>query len=371
MYGDYLKSVLAETVSECGSQHDIRFHDEEVVDVRIKGSAVQVIGSRGTVVTSDQTVLALGNFPPGDPLRDHQTLRKSPRYARNPWEADVLPRLLASKSCLLIGSGLSMLDIALVLKTNGYVGTVHVVSRRGLLPAVHQPAGSVPDITEVLNASGMRQTVAAVRRCVADNDGDWRAVIDAMRPTSSHRWKSLSAREKRQFLRHVRPYWEIHRHRTASQIRDVFDGMIASGQVLMRKGRIDAAEDLGTGVLVSLQDNGRRSRIFVDCVVNCTGPECNFRNIGTPLVDSLLHQGLATTDVIGFGLAATSDGALIDSTGAQSSQLFTIGPPMKGQLWETTAVPELRAQARQLARRLLGESEAPNAEGSQISASRS
>ncbi|HWY24061.1 MAG TPA: hypothetical protein VNX47_04035, partial [Nevskia sp.] len=58
-------------------------------------------------------------------------------------------------------------------------------------------------------------------------------------------------------------------------------------------------------------------------------------------------------DALGLGLLTDAQGALLDRDGQASTWLYTLGPARKGQLWETTAVPEIRVQAQALARRLL------------------
>jgi uncharacterized NAD(P)/FAD-binding protein YdhS len=358
VYGNYLLELLEDTVERSAHRHHVQFHNEEAVTMGKgrHGHALRVQGVRGTTVDADRVVLAVGNFPPGDIIPDGDVLCASGRYHRDPWHSDVLPRLLASRSCLLVGSGLTMLDVVAALDHRGYTGTIHVVSRRGLKPLQHTRTSLHVNIGDILAADGLRAMVAAVRGTFRryDDPAAWRAIVDAMRPHNVNLWSALSMRDKRKFLRHVRPYWEIHRHRCAPFAHHVFSGRLANNALVMHRARVQSAHTLGQDeVAITLRRRDGTTTIRVDHVVNCAGPDCDYRRLDSPLIRNLLDQGLARTDATGLGLAAAASGALVESNGAVSSSTFTLGPPMKGAMWETTAVPELRLQAEKLSRTLL------------------
>jgi uncharacterized NAD(P)/FAD-binding protein YdhS len=189
----------------------------------------------------------------------------------------------------------------------------------------------------------------------AEQGIDWRSVVDSLRPVTPQIWQSLPVSEQRRFLRHVRPYWDIHRHRLAPEIADIFADMEAEGQIRFHTGRIMCyAEDRNLGEIV-YQERGTSTekRLHAHRVINCTGSETDCRRIDDSLIVSLFAQGLAHPDALFLGLDVDAHGALIDYEGKPSRSLFTIGPTRKGQLWETTAVPEIRQQAEQLAAHLV------------------
>jgi uncharacterized NAD(P)/FAD-binding protein YdhS len=64
---------------------------------------------------------------------------------------------------------------------------------------------------------------------------------------------------------------------------------------------------------------------------------------------------------LGLGLDHDSRGVLLDSAGAPSTLLSTIGPMRKGRLWETTAMPEIRGQALELADQITSSMETSSA----------
>jgi uncharacterized NAD(P)/FAD-binding protein YdhS len=361
VYGNYLLELLEDTVERSAHRHHVQFHNEEAVTIGKgrHGHALRVQGVRGTTVDADRVVLAVGNFPPGDIIPDGDVLCASGRYHRDPWHSDVLPRLLASRSCLLVGSGLTMLDVVAALDHRGYTGTIHVVSRRGLKPLPHVRTSVKPDVSNILAADGLGTIVTAVRRTVRSHDDPnaWHAVIDAMRPYNAQLWSRLSLRDKRRFLRHVRPYWETHRHRCAPPIHQIFASMRVCNAVVLHRARVQRAYVAGQDeIAISLGQRVEATTIRVNHVVNCAGPDCNYRQLDSALIRDLLDQGLAKADATGLGLATATSGRLVSADGTVSDSIYTLGPPLKGAMWETTAVPELRVQAAKLARTLLGAS---------------
>jgi uncharacterized NAD(P)/FAD-binding protein YdhS len=153
----------------------------------------------------------------------------------------------------------------------------------------------------------------------------------------------------------VRPYWEVHRHRIAPEIGDTITQLVDTGKATVHAGRLTACRELSDCVEVSWRERRTQAQqsLRVDRVINCTGPEADCRRINDPLIRSLLAQGLARPDQLSLGLDVDSTGALIDFSGSPSSFLYAIGPIRKGSLWESTAVPELRTQASQLAEHLV------------------
>jgi uncharacterized NAD(P)/FAD-binding protein YdhS len=163
-------------------------------------------------------------------------------------------------------------------------------------------------------------------------------------------WQSLPLNEQRRFLRHVRAQWDIHRHRLAPEIADIFSDMEADGQIRFHTGRITSyAEDNDLAEIVYQERGASTTKLLhAHRVINCTGSETDCRRIDDSLITSLFAQGLARPDPLFLGLEVDRNGALIDYKDVPSPLLFTIGPTRKGQLWETTAVPEIREQAEQL-----------------------
>jgi uncharacterized NAD(P)/FAD-binding protein YdhS len=252
---------------------------------------------------------------------------------------------------------LTSVDVALGLESKGFRGTIHMVSRHGLMPSAHQQTDSwfhFWNHSSPKTALGLLRLVRLNIRNAASIGVDWRGVIDSMRPITQEIWMTLDHTERRRFLRHARSYWEAHRHRIAPQAGAVISKMISSGQLQVHAGRITkyAEMDAGAEVTFRRRTDGISQHLTVGRVINCTGPASDYRKVNDPLISSLFIQGLSRPDPVFLGLNVNSHGALLDADGIPSKSLFAIGPATRGFAFETTAVPEIRVQATQLARLL-------------------
>jgi uncharacterized NAD(P)/FAD-binding protein YdhS len=350
-YGDYVRSVLHQEIGRFPGCFE-RVEDE-AVGIDCHGGAVHVHLRSGMRRAASRAVLALGNHPPAD-LPLPEDVRSTPAYVRNPWAPDACERIGTGDDVLLVGSGLTSVDVLIALRASGRTGKIHLLSRHGLLPNTHRIVAPWPPVAAELSSVTLLELMGRIRMqvIVARMRGyDWRAVVDAVRPATQQIWRSLPVRERRRFLRHLRPYWEVHRHRIAPEIALRLEGEIARGRAEIHAGRITACEENAAGIIVTWRDrrSGTCRQLRVRHIVNCTGPETDFRRIDSPLLENLLRDGLARPDRFALGLDCAGDGGLIDVHGAASKVLYALGPARKGQLWEVTAVPEIRVQAAELA----------------------
>jgi hydroxyacylglutathione hydrolase len=357
VYGQYVASLLRKEVEgHPGRLEHVQDEAGAVSPVPV-GNGVEIRLRSGRTILADKIVIALGNFPPGDPRLPGRTPH-SLRYVSNPWKAGALGDVSGENSVLLVGSGLTSVDVAITLRGRGFRGTIHILSRRGLLPQVHKATAPWPPFWTEQSPRTVRGLLRLIRTQVeaAEKAGSgWRAVIDSLRPFTQEIWQSLSLKERRRFLRHLRPYWDVHRHRVAPAIGAQLASQIQNGQIEVHAGRIKLyAEDIdGVDVTYRDRESGELERLRVDRVINCTGPESDCRKVDDPLLKNLMRQKLARPDSLFLGLAVSPDGALIDAHGVASDLLYAIGPVRKGSLWETVAVPELRVQVSELSRLLL------------------
>jgi uncharacterized NAD(P)/FAD-binding protein YdhS len=252
-----------------------------------------------------------------------------------------------------------MVDVCLALIEQGFEGPIHGISRRGLLPLGHAP--SKPWERLMLTAEDRRSLLAlfgAVRREVrhaGESAVGWRAVIDAVRPHAQMLWAELSPADKARFVRHVRPWWDVHRHRMAPQVAATLAALRASGAVATRAGRITSIRPAGRILRVRWRPKGEsgEEQLLAQRVIDCTGSTGDHCRSGEPLIRQLLADGLVRPAPLGLGVDCTSWGALIGAHGHPSPSLFAVGPVTRGALWEIVAVPEIRTQAEQVAERVL------------------
>jgi len=196
-------------------------------------------------------------------------------------------------------------------------------------------------------------------RGIVDDGGSWHSVIDGFRPYTNKIWARLDVAEKRRYLRHLRPYWDIHRHRMAPEVAQRVARLCCEGRVIPHAARISDVVRKVDGMLeieIRERSTGKTRKLRAGSTINCTGPECDYRKIDQPLIRDLFEQGIAAQDPSSLGLLTSDRGALIGRDGTPSRVFFTIGPPRKGTLFETTAMPEISVQAQSLAQWLLADS---------------
>jgi uncharacterized NAD(P)/FAD-binding protein YdhS len=371
LYGDYLEWSLAS--AERSAPPCVRLD-------RVRGSvialerqpregALEVLLDDGRRLRADAVVLALGNPPPAQ-LRGAQGFFGSAQYIADPWAQP--PRFRAGESVLIVGTGLTMADMVLAANEMAQGGaSIHAVSRHGLLPPTQSTFRPVTEhgATAQLQAAASqsaRRLFREVRALAEDaqlRGGDWREVIAVVRGLAPTLWSRLAASERRRFLRHVRCYWDVHRHRLPESTWNTLNELRRAGKLQIHAGRVHGLELSGAQIRVRWRARGTRasSALLVDRVVNCTGPDYDLNRRPDRLLRSLLAQGMARPDPLGLGLLTNGDGALEDARGRAPSRIYYLGPMLRPQHWEVTAVQELRVYAERLAAHLaaplaLGES---------------
>ena len=355
VYGKYVESILCEAIE--GNPGRFEWKRDEVFSISPAEGGATIFLKSGCRIHAEAVVLALGNFPPNDPIPARRN-EYSRRFVPNPWSVGALEEIDPESSVLLIGSGLTSVDAAISLRSRGFLGKVHMLSRHGLLPQTHRLTGQWPvrwdDPATRRVGSLLRLIRTEVAKAERQND-DWRAVIDSMRPFAQSIWRSLPQQERRRFLRHLRPYWDVHRHRVAPKIGKLLETEMAQGRLEVHGGRIIEYREHGDSVEVSYRkrSTGESKTLRTDYVINCTGPENDCRKMKSPLLSDLLNRKLVRPDPLFLGLDTADNGALLDADGVPSDFLYTVGPLRKGTLWETTAVPEIGGQLSKLASHLL------------------
>jgi uncharacterized NAD(P)/FAD-binding protein YdhS len=362
-YGEYLRDFLL--AAELAAPLHVRLE-------RIEGEvmAVQPLRAFGPLQVqlpdqcwhADQVVLASGD--PSPATRPYaMEVAHLPSYVRHPYCAQAVGG--SERSVLLVGSGLTMIDVAVAAATQMPALQIHALSRHGRLPSA-QPLHSHPpvldaqtDTSALAKSRSLRQAVKAVRRVVrnvVELGGDWREAITHARDHVQTLWKNFDHAERRRFLRHVRVYWDTQRHRMPPVFAAHIAQMRRSGQLVVHAGRIRRLHAEGAGIAVRWRSRGtcQDCDLHVDRVIDCTGSDCRLERTTDALWRQLLDAGLVQPDLLGLGLRTGRLGTLIDASGRHSEQLFYLGPMLRASYWEATAVGELRVRAEALAAGLAG-----------------
>jgi len=354
LYGQYIVDQFEnETKLHPGRVRRVR---GEAVSLRRNGRVAEIYLSSGQTVAANKVVLATGHFPPAN-LPFRRKVQDSSRHFHNPWALSWPPDANKSGSVLLIGTGLTSVDVIIELRAQGFSGTIHILSRRGLLPQSHKsfaPISPFWTTDSPRTARGLLRQFRLHLKAAEETGADWRAVIDSLRPVTQEVWQRLPLVEQRRFLRHLRTYWDVHRHRIAEPIGELLAEQLRTGKLQLHAGRVTEYCEDSTSVHLAYRDreSGETKTLRVDRIVNCTGPDSDLRKVGSPLLTNLFGTGLARPDKVALGLDVADDGAVVDAEGQPSSFLYTVGPLRKGKLWESIAVPELRVQIADLAKQL-------------------
>jgi uncharacterized NAD(P)/FAD-binding protein YdhS len=336
----------------------------QVIDLLPTGDGMRLRLADGRMLRVDRAALCTGNPPPAPTPGLPDALRDDPRHIADPWTLGPA-RLDADAPVLLIGTGLTALDVALTLTTAGHRGVLHIASRRGLLPRPHRsptqrshyPTPAVE--TWPVTALGLLRALRAEIRQAATHGVDWREVIASLRPVTAMLWRRLPQVEQARFLRHLRPFWDSHRHRAAPATWAPIAAMQADGRLQLHAARLTGVEQTDGELLrVTLTHGEQHEVLEVGAIVNCTGPATDPRRSGDPLLAALLARGLGRVDAQGLGLEVTDDGRLI-GRGGPSARVWVAGPQRRPQLWESTAVLELAAQVAAVATTLRASLRAP------------
>lgn len=369
VYGGYLRDVLraAEASAAPGVRLTADYGDVSAIRPLPDGR-LSIETATGSAAV-DAVVLAMGNAAPVDPPLKRGSFESAVCYVRDPWQADPLAGIAVDDAILIFGVGLTAVDVIVDLYSRGHRGMITAISRHGLMPQPHAPDvrpydanGAYADVNTV------RGLLRVFRKLASDSRvGGWRAVLDGFRPHVSGQWQRLSVVEQRRFLRHMRPFWDIHRHRVAPQVHAIITSQIRSGRLrvlaarpvayreIERGARADIPAALGRAAVVTVRPRGRDYE--VDClaarVINCTGPAGTVREAEQPLIRQLVAEGLVRVDSLGLALDVDGRGAVRGADGQACRNIFAIGPLRRGLLWETTAIPEIRVQAESLAAELL------------------
>jgi uncharacterized NAD(P)/FAD-binding protein YdhS len=354
-YGRYLRSVLES--AEHGSTRELIRIRGTAAEVRVGagGATVEVEGAEPTTpVRARRVVLALGNTLPRTPSFLGPILTE--RYIPDPWEWGALERIGRDESVLLVGTGLTAIDVILSLASRGHTARIEAVSRHGLIPRVHRPPArpnsdlrGLAPVPNPMTAGALLRWARDEMKGAARQGADWRDVMNALRPMTQRLWIQLPADERTIFLRHLSRFWSVHRHRMAPQVGAEIQRLRQGGQLTFDGGDLRAIpRDGSVDVQLTPRDGGPVREFGVSWIVNCTGPELDPSRSSDPLIQSLLEHGSARRDPLGLGLDCTADGRVLDSSGVPSPSLWAIGSLRTGSLWESTAIPEIREQAAHL-----------------------
>lgn len=363
LYGDYLEEMLATAERAAPAHIRLELVRGSVLSLDIwRPGHTFILGfDGGHELMATEVVLALGNGSPPE-LAGPDELRTSLRLIENPWAE---PQIFArDESVLIVGTGLTMADmVGTALQSGSGPRRLHAISRHGLVPprqTAFRHSHSQFDALPLLRVASfsMRQLFRVVRetcRAAEERGGDWREAITFVRTLAPRLWSKLPLNERRRFLRHVKAYWDIHRHRLPPSARAAIDELRQSQRLIVHAGRLVQLQPEGNRVRVTWRPRGQTqtSVLVVDRVLNCTGPDYRCGSSRDPLIRNLVANGLIQPDELDTGLRTAPSGRVLNLMGHATRGLYYVGPMLRADHWEATAVQELREHAERLVRQLV------------------
>ncbi|CAI8977861.1 FAD/NAD(P)-binding protein [Pseudomonas sp. IT-P260] len=360
LFGVYVQQRLAEA-RVVGAQHGstVEHVRAEVVDLQTDADSVQLTLNDGQHLNGACAVLATGMFPAArTPQKDSSGLNAA---ALDPWDVAAMRQLDPQSTVLIIGSGLTMVDAVVSLEQAGHRGPIDVFSRHGLLPHVRrQPPAWVDFLAQDPGIRTPRQLLHELRRHCRDAIAqgiDWQAPLDTVRANIGRLWSQATDVQRRQFVRHVRPWWESHHHRSPPLSAALVERLHNEGRLRIQAASFKGLEpSTQQGVSIRIRPRGESETRVVHgaALINSSGIEYDWRRVARPLPQQLLARGLVRPGSLALGIAAAVDGAVLNAEGQAGSRIFAMGPPLRGMWWESTAVTDVALQAKALAARLAG-----------------
>lgn len=371
-YGEYVRETLAATAAKSSPDGRLQVVFDEVRRVARRPDGGWLVHmARGRSQTAEAVVLAVGHRPPPDPFGKRWNGPQA-RLIGDPWRTFGMNVVRPDEPVVVLGSGLTAIDAVLSLAHPDRTAPITILSRRGLLPNAHAATPAPPlDLSKLVEEQVATPGGAtalglfrALRRLAEPRNGrppDWRSVVDGLRPHTARLWQSMSISERQRFLTRLRPFWEIHRHRMAVTIAERFHELARRDWVVRLAGRVVSVHADTDSVKVIVARRGDEKVLELDAkwVVNCTGPATPNTASANPAIGSLLVDGWLQPDELGLGVETAADGAAISREGEEVPDLFVVGTLRKPDLWESTAVPELRSQAALVAERIIDRLAAP------------
>jgi uncharacterized NAD(P)/FAD-binding protein YdhS len=362
IYGQYVRDTMLALADAANERHTAVVLQDEVTRLSpCIPSGWEIVTAKRRTIRAGLAVLAVGHRPPDDPMSNRWTGPRH-RFVADPWAALVLSQIGPDEPVLLIGSGLTAVDVILTLSRAGRRASITAVSRRGLMPMPHlkQPklAFALPDCSvrwlDPALPLDIRTLFFALRRHIAamhEQGIEWQRIIDSLRPIVPHLWERLSVVDRSRFFRHVRPFWEVHRHRMAPAVAEAIGRLRQNKMLEVKAGTLVSAVADDDGIHVTFAPTGsvRQTTVRVSWVVNCTGPGAHNRHTTHPFLRPLLEAGTLLNDELCLGLITDRLGRAMDASGRTLPDLLVAGTLRKATLWESTAVPELVQQAHTVA----------------------
>lgn len=364
LYGSYVRDRLQEAVASAACQVEQRI--VRAIQLHREGGRWRVTFGDGSSAMSSAVAICLGNHPGALPIASSAIgVGAEERIIRDPWHDSRLGKIAPDDRVLVIGTGLTMVDLVIQREHDGNNGETIAISRRGLLPEVHAlNAEAGTRITGIEGPHSLTSLTRLVRAAITertDYGGDWRPLVDGLRPDTQRLWMVLTPEEQARFLRHLGTHWGVARHRMPPIAGQCLAAMQHDGRLAVNAGRVSAVVPENGQLVATLKMRGipESRHEVVDWIVNCTGPGRDPTRTGNLFLLALLEAGIARSDSLRLGLETDEHDQVVGVDGRPQLGLYALGAVAMGRLYEIVAVPDLKLQCAAVAQRLAEISKSP------------
>lgn len=361
-FGDYMTARIKEAAA--GSAFvELEVVNNELRDINYDAAKekYRLLLLNTEVINADYIIFATGNETPADVLSREEVMALGKNYISNPWLSNTLEKIKPTDDVLIIGTGLTMVDHVVSLQKQCHQGKIYCLSRNGYLPLEHTSIQTFTvNITE--EPKDVYELLRLIKTKIAEagnQNVEWQNVLDAIRPHTTRLWKSLNTDSKKYFLKRLKTYWEIHRHRMPTASANAIKQMQAGGQLVLLAGNIVGTELKRDKVALKYYAKkvSKTESLSVDFVINCTGPSSDYYKCDNVLIKNLLDKGWMNQDELKLGIRTGARGEIIKENGVVLQNAFAVGPLRKALEWESTAMREIRTQAENVALHIAGKTE--------------
>ncbi len=361
LYGEYIEGIWKNALSTKKADIELDVIDDTAIDVEVNDNGVAILLKKSQPLAADKLVIATGNSEPRNPEIPGKDFFSSPSYFRDSWKGESVSNLKSENDILIIGNGLTMVDTVLGLIENGFSKTIYSISPNGfgILPHRHggmEYSGLKNEISKPYELSKLVNLTHKHIRVMRNLGLSAEPIIDSLRPLTQEIWQSLSLSERKHFLTRLRHLWGVARHRLPVHVHDMMQNLRINGNLVVMAGTVKNITETADGIKVILNNKKTKKEetITVERVINCTGPESSIKKSNNTLLQNMWKRGIATTDALELGINADVESfRIIDKYGDKLPNIYTLGANLRGMLWESSAVPELRVQVEKLAQKLI------------------
>ena len=344
-YGEYLKKRFNDAIKLADDKNiTLDYISNEAISCcKLENNLFEIKTENDRYYTKN-IVLAIGNSNKIPGFFNKPEIKNHPGIILQAWDFDKIYQIKSDNSVCIVGSGLTMIDIVMLLQSNNFNGKIDIISRHGYAPLPHNLESYKYNLDIKWELTSPLKLIKQFKQELKklDKNIPWQSLIDSIRPYTQKIWQNFSDIQKSQFNRHLRALWDIHRHRIDKKLYDNFENLKQQGTITQHSGGLKNIELYGNKFNITL----KTSKITPDIIINTTGLKTEFNSDHSLLVASLLENKLIQPGPLNMGLQ-------VDANYRVNNNIYTIGFPMIGCIWETIAIPDIKFQAKAIAKAII------------------